>query len=116
MPQDVGQEIRAAQRRIAAIKKRIAKLDLASSGTLMTRTKTCGKKSCRCSVDPEARHGPYHEWNRREGGRLVHKTVSAEQAREAARAIANYRAIQQLLARWERETVRIILARRNRKT
>ena len=91
-------------------------MDLISSGTLLRRTKTCGKRSCRCAVDVEARHGPYNEWNRREGGRLVHKTISDEQAKEAAKAIASYREVQRLLARWERETVRIITTRRSRKT
>ena len=76
---------------------------------------TCGKKSCRCATDVESRHGPYNEWNRREGGRLVHITISDEQAKAAARAIANLREIQRLLAQWERETVAIIKAARDRK-
>lgn len=114
MAQDIEQEIREARRRIAAIKRKITRLELASSGTLLTRTKTCGRKSCRCARDASARHGPYHEWSRREGGRLVHKTISDEQAREVAKAIANYREIQRLLRCWEKETVRIILSRRNR--
>lgn len=115
MAQDVDKKIRQARRRIAAIRQRIARMELVSSGTLLERTKTCGKPSCRCSVEVEARHGPYHEWNRREGGRLVHKTISPDQAKEAAKAIANYREIQRLLRQWERETVLIILDSRRRK-
>jgi hypothetical protein len=42
-------------------------------------------------------------------GKLVHHIVSAAQARLIQRAIANYRAIGELLARWERETVADIL-------
>jgi hypothetical protein len=115
MTQDVEQDIREARRRIEEIRERIAEMDLVSSGTLLTRKKTCGKKSCRCSVDVEARHGPYNEWNRRKGGRLVHMTISDEQAKQAARAIASYREVQRLLTLWEHETVRIITAARRRK-
>ncbi len=115
MSQDVESEILEARRRIEEIRSRITAMDLVSSGTLLTRTKTCGKKSCRCSTDVEARHGPYNEWNRRESGRLVHLTISDQQAEEAAKAIASYRAVQQLLARWQRDTVRIITAGRSRK-
>ncbi len=116
MSQDVEQEILEARRRILAIQERIAEMELVSSGTLLRRTKTCGKSGCRCMVDVEARHGPYNEWNRRVGGRLVHKTISDQQAKEAARAIASYREIQDLLGQWERETVQIILGSRSRKS
>ena len=76
-------------------------MDLVCSGTLTTRTKVCGRKVCRCATDPEARHGPYHEWTRREDGRLRHSVVSPEQAELLASGIANYREIQRLLRLWE---------------
>ncbi len=90
-------------------------MDLVCSGTLLKRLKTCGKPNCRCAQDPEARHGPYREWSRREGGRLVHSSVSPEQAKQLRQAISNYREIQDLLKRWERETVAILLERQSRK-
>ena len=116
MAQDVESKIIQARNRIEEIRKRITAMDLVSSGTLLRRTKTCGKKSCRCAADVEARHGPYNEWNRREDGRLVHITISDEQAKAAAGAIANFREVQRLLAQWERETVLIIKAARTRKS
>lgn len=116
MTQDVEKEVRAARERIAAIRREIAAMELVSSGTLHTRTKTCGKANCRCAEDDGARHGPYREWNRREGGRLVHKSLSARQAEMAREAIECYREILGLLDRWERETVKIILAARDPKT
>jgi len=82
-----------------------------SSGTLHTRTKVCGRKNCRCATDPDARHGPYHEWGRREQGRLVHHIVTPQQAKLVERAIGNYREIQRLLAEWERQTIAEILNR-----
>lgn len=103
------------RRRTADIRRAIAALDLLCSGTLLTRTKACGRAGCRCANDPEARHGPYFEWTRRQGGRLVHSVLTPEQADFLARAIANYREVQRLLAAWERESAAEILAMRPRK-
>ncbi len=105
----------AARRRIEEIRSQIDSFDLICSGTLLKRTKTCGKPNCRCAADPKARHGPYHEWSWREGGRLVHKIVTPEQARRLRRAIDNYREIRALLTLWERESASIILRSRKRK-
>ena len=98
-----------SRRRIEEIRKQIDDFDLVCSGTLLERTKTCGKPNCRCATDPKARHGPYFEWSWRQDGRLCHKIVSPEQARELKQAIENYRTIQALLTRWERESAAIIL-------
>jgi hypothetical protein len=105
--------IREARKRVRERTQRlraaIDAMDYVTSGTLHTRTKVCGRSNCRCSQDPAARHGPYYEWSRREQGRLVHNIVSREQAALVADAIHNYRRVQELLGRWEKETVREIL-------
>ena len=31
----------------------------------------CGKTTCRCYHDPDARHGPYHYWTRKARGKTV---------------------------------------------
>lgn len=98
---------RAAQR-IEAIRTQIAAIEFVCSGTLLERTKVCGKPSCRCAQDPRARHGPYYEWTRMVGGKLVHRVVSPEQARFIRETIANKRAVLKLLRRWEGETIRVI--------
>lgn len=84
----------------AEIREAIDAMDYLAHGTLLARTKTCGRPNCRCATDPAARHGPYHEWSRREDGRLVHTTVTPEQAGQLERAIANYREVEALLLRW----------------
>ena len=99
---------RDALKRIRRIQAHIARFDFVCSGTLLTRTKVCGKPNCRCATDPEARHGPYYEWSRREGGRLVHSIVSSSEARVLGRAIRNYRAIQRLLRNWQDQSVKAI--------
>jgi hypothetical protein len=104
------------RRRIASIVRQLSRVDLICSGTLSERTKTCGKPNCRCATDPAARHGPYYEWTWRESGKLLHKIVSASQARQLRRAIDNYGALQQLLERWERASAAIILGERPRKS
>ncbi len=101
--------IENARGRMKDIKARIAEIDLVCPGTLIERKKTCGKPNCRCASDPEAMHGPYFEWNRREGGRLVHKTVTSQEAERIRRAIANQREVKALLSQWERESIRSIL-------
>lgn len=105
----------AADVRIRRIQEQILAIDYVSSGTLVTRTKVCGKPGCRCASDPEARHGPYHEWGYMKDGRQVHRMLSAEQASILKKAIANYRAVMRLLRDWERQTLRLLDAQTPRK-
>lgn len=94
--------------RIAQVRDRIQTIEPLCSGTLLRRTKACGKAQCRCAQDPAARHGPYYEWSRMKGGRLVHRMVSPAQAALLREAIANYRRVRRLLRTWENETVKLI--------
>jgi hypothetical protein len=98
----------ALRARIAAIHREIAALDLVARGTLVRRTKVCGKPSCRCATDPNARHGPYFEWGRLEQGRRTSTTISPEKARRLVAALRNHRRLRTLLRRWERESARAI--------
>lgn len=84
-------------------------MSLVCSGTLSTRTKVCGKKACRCATDPDARHGPYHEWTRRVDGRYRHSVVAPRQAELIELGIQNHREIQRLLRLWDQETAAAIL-------
>ena len=97
------------RQRTRALRRAISAMDYVASGTLHLRTKVCGRSNCRCADDPSARHGPYHEWSRRSGGRLVHRVITAQQAEIIARAIANHRELQQLLTLWADETASEVL-------
>lgn len=99
---------RSARLRIARIRSALAAIDYLCSGTLLERTKVCGKPNCRCAADPAARHGPYYEWGHMREGKLVHRQVSAEHAALIRLAIDNYRYAQQLLRDWEIETEQLI--------
>ena len=97
-------------RQLDQIRERIAAVDHICSGTLLRRTKVCGKPGCGCARDPGARHGPYYEWGRLERGRLVHTQLTTQEGARFAEAIRHYRLLRRLLARWIRESVRAILA------
>jgi len=105
-----------ARERITAIRHELAAIELLCSGTLLRRMKRCGSPACRCAHDPNARHGPYYEWGHMHAGKLVHRTVSPEQAARLRQAIANYRKLKKLLRRWETETERLIDAAESRNT
>ncbi len=49
------------RKKMERIRKGIAKIGLACSGTLYVRKKACGKPNCRCAKNPDQLHGPYYE-------------------------------------------------------
>jgi hypothetical protein len=100
---------------MASIRQQIAAMELVAQGTLTQRTKVCGRPNCRCAQDPNARHGPYYEWTRRENGRYVHTVISADQAKKLATAIDNHKQVLALLARWSTETARFLNIKKSRK-
>jgi hypothetical protein len=97
-----------ARERISRIRTAVAGIEYLCSGTLLERTKSCGKPECRCAQDPAARHGPYYEWGYMRGGKLVHRQLTREQVTLLRPAIANYRKVKKLLRAWEVETERLI--------
>jgi hypothetical protein len=102
------------RRRTKELRQRIAATDVIATGTVQTRTKTCGREGCACMADPAARHGPYHEWTRRRDGRLVTTSLDDAQAALLTEAIANRREVEGLLARWEHEVEARILSEKQR--
>jgi hypothetical protein len=115
MPRRPELIVSQARERIAGIRAALSGIDdYLCSGTLLERMKVCGKPGCRCAQDPQARHGPYYEWGHMKAGKLVHHTVSPEQASLLRAAIANYRKVKKLLQAWEDETERLIDAEATR--
>ena len=116
MPRKPETIIKQARQRIDRIRDALIGVDYLCSGTLLKRTKVCGKAGCRCAQDVNARHGPYYEWGHMQGGKLVHRVVSQQQAELLQLAIDNYRNVQKLLHDWEVETERLMDAEAPRKT
>jgi hypothetical protein len=110
MPVRPEQVIKQALQRIAQIRESLAAMDLMCSGTLLHRTKVCGKPGCRCASDRAARHGPYYEWSHMLRGKLVHRVISPPQAGVLRLGIANQRKAKKLMQQWEVETERIMIA------
>ena len=110
MPRKPETIIKQARQRIARIHDALSRVDYLCSGTLLKRTKVCGKAGCRCAHDVNARHGPYYEWGHMQGGRLVHRVVSPQQAAHLQLAIDNHRKVQKLLRDWEVQTEQLINA------
>jgi hypothetical protein len=109
MPQDgTDATLSEIQERIGKIHDLLSGMHYLSSGTLQKRTKRCGNPRCRCATDPEARHGPYYEWSYLKRGKLLHRTLTPEQADLMRMAIANHRKVKKLLKAWERQTLRLI--------
>jgi hypothetical protein len=100
--------IKQTHERIARIRAALNAMDYFSSGTLLQRMKICGNPRCRCAQGPEGRHGPYYQWGHMKGGKLVHRTVSPDQAAILRVAIANYRKAKKLMKTWEDETERLM--------
>ena len=100
--------VQRARERIQAIRASLAGFELLCSGTLSKRMMKCGKPTCRCATDPDARHGPYFEWAHMRAGKPTHRYVTAQQAPVLRQAIANYRVVKKLLEEWEVNTERLI--------
>ena len=79
MPKKPEAIVKQSLQRIARIRETLNGIEYLCSGTILQRTKVCGKAGCRCAQDPGARHGPYYEWGHMKGGKLVHRTLSPEQ-------------------------------------
>lgn len=104
-PETIARQVRE---RIARIREALNRIEYLCSGTLLERTKLCGRPGCACARDPSARHGPYFEWGHMRAGKLVHRQVSEQHAAALRSAIANYRLVKKLLRDWEVETERLI--------
>ena len=64
-------QMRQYTERYDALKAELQSLGFLFQGSLQTRRIVCGKTTCRCYHDPDARHGPYHYWTRKARGKTV---------------------------------------------
>jgi hypothetical protein len=66
-------------------------------GSITKRWMSCGKLACRCTDDPEARHGPYYAWTYKRAGKTVCTYLSAEHTAICAEWIANNRRLERII-------------------
>ena len=72
-------------------------------GSLTERRMKCGKASCPCQKDPDARHGPYYSLTRPVAGKTQSRYLSPEQAELAQKQIERGHRFQEQVERY-RET------------
>jgi hypothetical protein len=78
-------------------------------GCLQTRFFECTRKNnCRCHEDSSRRHGPYHYWSRKVGGKLVATSLSDEQLVLVRESIENARRLEHLVKRLHEESLRAL--------
>jgi hypothetical protein len=93
MPPDIPAEVDAERRRIV---DELAQMGFTLPGSIVTRTVTCGRATCRCATDPDQRHGPYIQWSRTVKGRTVNKMLTPEQLERYQPWIDNSRQLREL--------------------
>lgn len=89
--------IEQLQQRHRALLEQIAQIGLVLRGSIGTYRTRCGNPRCPCATDPTARHGPYHIWTRKEGGKTVTRMLSDQQAARLRPWIQNMRRLDTLL-------------------
>ena len=77
---DYSAALRRYEERYDALKAQLQTVGFIGQGSIQTRHLKCGKPTCRCYDDPDARHGPYHYWTRKvppmPSGRLMNAAPS----------------------------------------
>ena len=72
-------------------------LGFMGQGSVHTRRITCGRATCRCHDDPDARHGPYHYWTRKARGKTVGLKLTEDELVLYREWIENNRKLERLV-------------------
>jgi hypothetical protein len=65
------------------------------SGTVFVSWIKCGKKNCRCALDPAARH-KFYQWSGNIDGKNTSRALTKEMYLECKKRIANYKRFKRL--------------------
>ena len=93
MPPDIPDEVETERRRIVA---ELGQIGFTLPGSIVTRTVTCGRATCRCATDPDQRHGPYIQWSHTIKGRTASKMLTPERLETYQPLIDNGRRLRDL--------------------
>jgi hypothetical protein len=91
------QRLRRYRQEYDAIKARLREVGFICEGSLVKRYISCGKPNCRCSTDPDQRHGPYYQLSWKEAGTTVSQRLTAAEAALYEEWIANRRRLEGLV-------------------
>ncbi len=85
------------KRQYEQLASRVPDLGFIWPGSISRRMMTCGKPSCACHSDPEARHGPYIYWTTKKASKTVGKLLSPEEAELYEEWIANRKQLEAIV-------------------
>lgn len=97
--------------RLEKIKMELNNFDLLAPGRLRETLMKCGNKSCPCHKNKNARHGPYHLWDRKVGKKLTSKMVSETQAKQIQSWINRRKSFEKLVVEIQIISQELILER-----
>ena len=89
-----------------AVKAQIEQIRYVMQGSVVRRTKQCGKPGCRCQMGPEYEHGPYYQWTRKIQAKTVTSVLTPAEARLYQQWIRNERQLTRLIAKMYRISTR----------
>ena len=87
--------------RAREILREIGDIDYALPGSVVIRTTTCGKPTCRCRADPPHLHGPYLSWIRRSDGKPITRKLTPDQEQRYRPWFDNARRLRELITELE---------------
>ncbi len=88
------------------LKAELANLGFVLPGSVAQRRMKCGKPSCRCQHDPEARHGPYIQWTWNTKGETFSTYLDPDQAALCKEWIQNTRRLRRLISQMRQLSMR----------
>jgi len=96
-PRSLDATVEQLEQRHRALLRQIGQIGLVLRGTIGTYRTRCGSARCRCATDRAARHGPYHIWTRKVGGKTITRMLSDQQATRLRPWTQNMRRLDTLL-------------------
>lgn len=107
---------RALQRRQEQLAGRLPEIGELIRGTVVERRMRCGKPSCRCQRDADARHGPYLLLMTTVGrGTTRTMVIPADQVTWVRAAVRRYRRVEALLESISETNWQLVQARAGRR-
>ena len=89
--------LRRYEEQYDALKAELQTLEFVGQRSVHTRRITCGRATCRCHDDPDARHGPYHYWTRKARGKTVGLKLTEDELVLYREWIENNRKLERLV-------------------
>ena len=100
--------MRRYEKQYDELKTELQTLGFIGQGSVSTRRITCGRPACRCHIDPEARHDPYHYWTRKARGKTVGLKLTADELGLYREWIENNRELERLVKEMRRVSSRVL--------